>query len=236
MPLVLSVVKSASEFEKIIPMNYDGWQSPYNPQLKHFWPNLASREEYIAFNIKRHTKEFEERDPNKKWWIIVTDTDTNEIIGEAIWEMNEMKGEIEPTKATWKSEGSDDQKFAETFISGLWEFLGQRVTRPHMDLDSLVVAQAHRKRGAGRMLVRWGIEKADELGIETVVSSLPSARGAYEKAGLGYIEVIPPTDKLNVENPSDRWKELLDDDLSGFLMWRPIGHDYVEGVDRAPWI
>jgi hypothetical protein len=35
------------------------------------------------------------------------------------------------------------------------------------------------------MLIRWGIDKADELGVETVISSLPSARGAYEKSGLG---------------------------------------------------
>lgn len=85
-------------------------------------------------------------------------------------------------------------------------------------------------------MIRWGTEKADELGIETVVSSLPSARGAYEKSGLGAIEVIPPSETLEVDNPSEKWKELLTDDLSGWLMWRPIGHDYVEGVDKAPWL
>jgi N-acetylglutamate synthase-like GNAT family acetyltransferase len=104
------------------------------------------------------------------------------------------------------------------------------------DLHSLVVHTEHRYRGAGKMLIRWGIAKADELGVETVVSSLPSARGAYEKSGLGYIEVIPPDESLNVENPSEKWKQLQADDLSGFLMWRPIGHDYVEGVDKAPWL
>lgn len=103
-----------------------------------------------------------------------------------------------------------------------------------IDLHSLVVAQSHRNRGAGRMLIRWGIKKADELGVETVVSSLPSARGAYEKCGLGTIEVIPPD--VEAESPSDRWKELQSDDLSGYLMWRPIGRDFVEGKDRAPWM
>ena len=84
------------------------------------------------------------------------------------------------------------------------------------------------------MLIRWGTAKADELGIETVVSSLPFARGAYEKCGLGAIEIIPAD--VEVPDPSSRWKELQADDLSGWLMWRPIGHDYVEGVDRAPWL
>jgi hypothetical protein len=83
------------------------------------------------------------------------------------------------------------------------------------------------------MMIRWGTAKADELGIETVISSLPFAREAYEKSGFGTIEVIPPD--VDVENPSGRWKELQADDLSGWLMWRPIGHDFVKGQDKAPW-
>jgi len=103
-----------------------------------------------------------------------------------------------------------------------------------IDLLSIVVNQACRGRGAGRMLIRWGTDKADELGIETVISSLPSAKGAYEKCGLGAIEIIPAD--VYVQDASPRWQELQDDDLSGWLMWRPVGHDYVEGVDRAPWL
>jgi GNAT superfamily N-acetyltransferase len=103
-----------------------------------------------------------------------------------------------------------------------------------IDLLSLVVDQAYRGRGAGRMLIRFGTDKADELGIETVVSSLPSAKGAYEKCGLGAIEIIPAD--VDVPDPSPRWQELQDDDLSGWLMWRPIGHDYMEGIDKAPWL
>ncbi|KAF2468952.1 uncharacterized protein BDR25DRAFT_230843, partial [Lindgomyces ingoldianus] len=91
-----------------------------------------------------------------------------------------------------------------------------------------------RHRGAGRMLIRWGTAKADELGIETVISSLPSARGAYEKCGFGPIELIPPD--VEVEDPSPRWKELQNDDLTGWLMWRPIGRDFIVGEDKAPWI
>jgi hypothetical protein len=92
------------------------------------------------------------------------------------------------------------------------------------------------------MLIRWGIDKADELGIETVVSSLPSARGAYERTGLGCIEVIPPSPKLQQrlvelekEGKGQKWKELLEEDLSGWLMWRPVGRDWVGGKDAAPW-
>jgi hypothetical protein len=92
------------------------------------------------------------------------------------------------------------------------------------------------------MLIRWGTDKADEFGVETVISSLPSARGAYEKGGFGCIEVIPPNpnldkrlEQLESEGKGKKWRELLEDDLSGFLMWRPIGRDWAEG-DKAPWM
>ena len=95
---------------------------------------------------------------------------------------------------------------------------------------------AHRNRGAARQLLAWGTSKADALGIPTVISSLPSARGAYEKCGFGAIEVIPPHASLDeVEGRSARWEEWRSEDLSGWLMWRPVGRDWVEG-DRAPWV
>ena len=92
------------------------------------------------------------------------------------------------------------------------------------------------------MLIRWGTNKADELGLETVISSLLSARGAYMKSGLGCIEEIPPNPRLKerlieleTEGKGQKWRELLEDDLSGWLMWRPIGRDWIEGQDVAPW-
>lgn len=92
------------------------------------------------------------------------------------------------------------------------------------------------------MLIRWGTNKADDLGIETAISSLPSARGAYERCGFGGIEIIPPSprlkerlEELKKEHKGQKWEELMGDDLSGWLMWRPVGRDWVEGEDVVPW-
>jgi N-acetylglutamate synthase-like GNAT family acetyltransferase len=99
------------------------------------------------------------------------------------------------------------------------------------------VSPSHRKSGAGRALLQWGKDKADELRIETVISSLPSAKGAYEKCGFGCIEVLPADAELWVEKEGrgEKWKELLEEDLSGWLVWRPVGRDWREG-DQAPWL
>ncbi|KAF2260311.1 hypothetical protein CC78DRAFT_620356 [Lojkania enalia] len=247
MPLQISLVTDEKDFSKIVPMDYAGWQEPYNPQLKHFRPHLSTPDLAIATQKARITEAWRKHDPSKRFYLKVEDTDTElskdgeeevagcyEIVGTAIWEVNEGGGEASPVQATWYPEGSVEREFAERFINGLWAFLAARVTGRHMDLLSIVVHTQYRKRGVGRMLIRWGIDKADELGIETVVSSLPSAKGAYERCGLGAIEIIPAD--VENENPSERWKELASEDLSGWLLWRPIGRDYIEGHDKAPWV
>lgn len=171
MALSIDVVTDPSDFDKIAPMDYIAWQTPYNPQLKHFRPNIPDPEAAIAAQKERSRKAFASHDPSKKWWVKATDTATSEIIGIAIWETNEPKldanGEaiLEKTVARWHPERSEEREFAERFIDGLWGFLAKRVTRPHMDLLSFVVHPKHRKRGAGRMLIRWGTAKADELGM-----------------------------------------------------------------------
>ncbi|KAF2642894.1 hypothetical protein P280DRAFT_467030 [Massarina eburnea CBS 473.64] len=237
MPLETAIVTSPSELPEIGALDYVGWQTPYNPQLKHFRPSFSSREEAIKWYIIDRTTLLQEGNP-KITFIKAIDTEIGMILGYALWEYNDLasEGSTGAIQALWHPEGSDEREFAERFVNGLWGFIGKRVTRPHMDLLGIVVHPDHRKRGAGRLLIRWGIDKADELGIETVVSSLQSAVGAYEKSGLGAIEVIPPDPSLKVESPSEKWKELQQDDLSGVLMWRPIGHDYVKGVDKAPWL
>ncbi|KAF2438917.1 hypothetical protein P171DRAFT_423388 [Karstenula rhodostoma CBS 690.94] len=235
MPITVSVITDEADFNEISPMVLDAWQQPYNPQLKHFRPNLPTRDEAIAWSKERSIQRLREQDP-RNFMLKAVDCDRNVIVGFAQWYVNDKPDPYgERTVATWHPEGSDEREFAERFINGLWDFIGKRVTRPHMDLHSITVHTEHRCRGVGRLLIRWGLNKADELSIETAISSLITARGAYERCGLGCIELIPADPSLNVPYPSEKWKELESDNLNGWLMWRPVGHDYVAGVDKAPW-
>ena len=130
MPLTVDLVTSENDLDRICEVDYDGWHTPYNPQLKHFRPITTSREEYITWNRKRN---WIHPDNPKHFLVKCTETDTDTIIGFAVWTVNDGAEENSaPTKALWHVEGSDDREFAERFINGLWGFLGKRVTRPHM--------------------------------------------------------------------------------------------------------
>lgn len=46
--------------------------------------------------------------------------------------------------------------------------------------------EAHRKRGYGSALVKWGSDLADKLGVECYLDASPDGKPLYEKNG--YIE------------------------------------------------
>jgi hypothetical protein len=132
MPMSISQVEHEKDYDKICPMDHDAWKTPYNPQLKHFRVNITDRDAAIAASKAKKIKAFRERNP-KRFLLKVFDTDTDDIIGYAEWEVNDRPDPLgTKTVATWYPEGSDEREFAERFINGLWGFLGSRVTRPHM--------------------------------------------------------------------------------------------------------
>ena len=57
-------------------------------------------------------------------------------------------------------------------------------TRPHYVLDTLVTHPDHHRKGAGGLLVKWGCDKADELGVEAYVEASPMGQPLYARHGF----------------------------------------------------
>ena len=91
-----------------------------------------------------------------------------------------------------------------------------------------------RGRGIGKLLINWGIQKSDELGLEACIESVPFAVPFYEKCGFGTLDELKPD--LEVENPSGQWKKWAGEDLRVILCWRPVGRDFDAERDGKPWL
>jgi len=91
----------------------------------------------------------------------------------------------------------------------------------------MIVHPNYRYQGLGRMLIEWGTNKANELGVETIVVSVPFAVPVYEKTGFGIVEQIDVD--FSISNPSAKWKEYQSEDLRAFLMWKPAGRGFQIG-------
>lgn len=132
MPISVSVITNEDDFDEVSPMVLDAWQTPPNPQLKHFRPTFPTRAESVEYGKQRSLQRFREKDP-KLFMLKAVDSDTNAIVGFAQWYVNDKLDPYgERTVATWHPEGSEEREFAERFINGLWGFIGKRVTAPHM--------------------------------------------------------------------------------------------------------
>jgi hypothetical protein len=134
MPFEVSQVTDVSELDELMEMDYEAWQTPYIPQLKHFRPSFPTRAESIAYAKARKAKKLLSSDPNC-FFIKVKDAETKEVVGAATWILNSASDgadDDEKARVEWYPEGSEQREFAECFIDGLSAFLGPRLTRAYM--------------------------------------------------------------------------------------------------------
>ncbi|KAL8736507.1 MAG: hypothetical protein Q9166_000299 [cf. Caloplaca sp. 2 TL-2023] len=176
----------------------------------------------------------------------VTDTATGEMIAQAKWNVYDgivpREGELDGD--FWG--GEDEKEYARYLFR---EYLAPRraairasggrivcmhpmigshsETNAHRDclaLDQLTVDPKHQKRGAGRMLVRWGTAVADEMRVKTVVGATSDALGLYQSEGF---EVL----HHHVIDLPDKWAER--DKQKFAWMLRPEKHDGTSGDDAG---
>lgn len=78
-------------------------------------------------------------------------------------------------------------KFMVGIYDSRWELMG---TKPHVILESLVTHPDHHRRGAGGMLVKWGNQRADELGLVSYLEGSRDGRALYERYGFNEVRGI----------------------------------------------
>ncbi|KAF2797597.1 hypothetical protein K505DRAFT_322482 [Melanomma pulvis-pyrius CBS 109.77] len=62
--------------------------------------------------------------------------------------------------------------------------------RPYFMLNSFATHPDHHRKGAGTMLLNWGLKKADEEGLVTYLDTTTLARPIYEKHGFTVVTAI----------------------------------------------
>ena len=103
------------------------------------------------------------------------------------------------------------------------------------DLNNVFTHPSHRRRGAAAILVEWGVKKADEMGVEAYCEGGLLGKRVYER--FGYVHVGTVKFDLEIENPTEKWKEYAQRIEAGApaIMWRPIGGKYDKGKTVLPW-
>ncbi|KAI6382170.1 hypothetical protein MCOR25_000760 [Pyricularia grisea] len=132
----------------------------------------------------------------------VTDTDTGEILGFAKWDVYERLPTNVGPKDGPKGNYWKDDKAKELSDYFWWEFTRRRWDAVResggdiVSLDIMVVDPVHHRRGVGRMLMKYGVDEADRLGVESVVEASRMGRFLYENYDFKILEdvliTVPP--------------------------------------------
>jgi len=77
------------------------------------------------------------------------------------------------------------------------------ISNLNSDLVILSVDPDHQRRGAGRMLVQWGMEQAAAEGKKVFVIATPEGKPLYE--AMGFEAIADPVDLLGFPNQAMLW-------------------------------
>jgi GNAT superfamily N-acetyltransferase len=119
------------------------------------------------------------------------DTSTNQIVAGARWTYHqpsdptatartpeELEEDFEIGQPYHESNPEVWQAFYTMLHACKRECMG---LKPYYSLDTLVTHPDHHRRGAGGLLLQWGLEKADQAGVEAYLESSAMGRPLYER-------------------------------------------------------
>lgn len=88
-----------------------------------------------------------------------------------------------PLPDCWPADG--DPALAAVFFGRLADMHEEIMGgRPHWYLEIIVTRSKYQGLGAGRMLMEWGVERADEEGAECYLDATPQGKQLYERFGF----------------------------------------------------
>ena len=101
-------------------------------------------------------------------------------------------------------------------------------------LSLMCVHPSHQRHGAGSLLMSWGIDQADSLGLESFVEATPMGKFLYEAHGYKSIKEVSV---LRKEGASIEWKVLEEKLLPiGYTaMWRPVNGVWDDSEQDRTW-
>ncbi|KAI1425384.1 acyl-CoA N-acyltransferase [Xylaria sp. FL1777] len=146
-------------------------------------PGKTTRAEELA-------KIFRE-DPSTRW-LKVVDTDlapteeNRQMIGFAQWNVNDGT-QVPPPRRVF-GEGCNVEACEAVFV-GLQDARMSYLEKKHLHLRLLFVDPKHQRRGAGAMLVNWGVEEAKKLGLPAYLEASTEGHSLYLRSGFRDIKI-----------------------------------------------
>ena len=250
MPLELRQVTSANEVPEIV----EGWLK----NERHLTPALesvdwgtdeSSHRDRIEELSARHW--FRHSTTPGAVWLKVVDTELGDkVVAASQWRLQTepVSGEVaQPTRAYWLPPGPVRKLYEGMRNNFAAVRNGPTRRQPHVrkciprfesfqtnlntsDLRTTYTLAEYRRRGANTLMMEWGTEKADELGLETWLEASPMGSMLYARHGFGIlhqVELRSPTELREANDECRQWDEATKDSHVA-VMKRPVNGLWTE--------
>lgn len=174
--------------------------------LSVMFPNGISQQdsEMSVASMKR----LAERYPGRVQLLKVIDTDLpdddpyEKIVGVSNWkifakerteaELQREKEEDEKDEEIYGSQPGLSKTVVEDFHGATAEYRKKHLGRkPYVLLHVLATRPDQGRKGVGALSVKWGCDKADELGLPAYLEGSPKGVGLYRKWGFEVVDELP---------------------------------------------
>ncbi|KAL8724844.1 MAG: hypothetical protein Q9166_007716 [cf. Caloplaca sp. 2 TL-2023] len=172
-------------------------------------------------------------------YLCVVDTTTDKVISHAIWiwlPAGYIASEDLDTQRPWLPPGTNEVlvKNCDRMTQTLRSAYPGRL-QPHWLLSLLATKPEHEGRGAGSMLVGWGTERADAMGVRCFVDASVRGEGLYRRRGfmeeVGTLELDLRGYEGGEGYGVQRWVALMREPR-GKGKWEEVGEDGANGESR----
>ncbi|KAI5458830.1 hypothetical protein BGZ63DRAFT_52758 [Mariannaea sp. PMI_226] len=237
MPFQFLEVDIAKDFDDLIECQWVSYENPLQIFFRMFCPlrgngplaRAESLQESVSLQLDWHKS-----DPTSHWVKVVDDN--GNIAGAGLWKVcaeNPFAKPDDHSNAYWYPEG-ETREYVSQCLEQFDAPRRKMGARPQVYLNILFTHPDYRRQGVADLILAWGKQKADEMGVEMWLDATKYGVPVYEKHG--FIVVNENRVQPIKEDAGEAW-EKIDQELQPMTfwqMWRPIGGKYEEGKTVKP--
>ncbi|KAI9645891.1 hypothetical protein NHQ30_005328 [Ciborinia camelliae] len=224
MPFQLLDVNPSTDFPELIECEWTSYENPPQSFFRLFCPIIGSRATARADSLQECTArqlEWHESDPTSYWQKVI-DTESGKIVGAALWKIcptNPFEHEEDHSEAYWFPEGGQ-RDFVTRSLQRFDAPREKLAPRSQVYLNIIYTHPSYRRRGIASMMMEWGKQKADEMGVEMWLDATVYGVPVYKKHGFSVVNennLVPEP----VGEPDEEWKK-IEKELGPMSMWQMV--------------